>query len=206
MTYSKFGPLNSYYMNRITEISDKAIEAHSRTSVFTFVLRLPEYRDTGDSIACDPNLKAGLIERFTGALKSRIDAHQERRQREGYQVYPTDLRYVWVREVGQSGKSHYHVAVFVNKDTFNALGDYSKRDNNLGSYISDAWLSALGLLDFPEYRTLVSFTNTPHYLERLRQDRFEQQRRELLSHLGYFAKERTKQYSKEERSFGGSIR
>ncbi|WP_270421860.1 inovirus Gp2 family protein [Citrobacter amalonaticus] len=193
-------------MNRITEISDKAIEAHAKTSVFTFVLRLPEYRDTGDSIACDPNLKAGLIERFTGALKSRIDAHQERRQRKGYQVYPTDLRYVWVREVGQSGKSHYHIAVFVNKDTFNTLGDYSKRDNNLGSYISDAWLSALGLFDFPEYRTLVSFTNAPHYLERLRQDRFEQQRRELLSHLGYFAKERTKQYSKEERSFGGSIR
>ncbi|WOJ03057.1 inovirus Gp2 family protein [Citrobacter koseri] len=206
MTSSKFGPLNSYYMSRITEISDKAIEAHARTSVFTFVLRLPEYRDTGDSIACNPNLRAGLMERFTGALRARIDAHQERRQREGYQVYPTGLRYVWVREVGESGKSHYHVAVFVNKDTFNALGDYSRRDNNLGSYISEAWLSALGLLDMPEYRTLVSFTNTPHYLERLRQDRFEQQRRELLSHLGYFAKERTKAYSKEERSFGGSIK
>ena len=206
MTSSKFGPLNSYYMTRITEISDKAIEAHARTSVFTFVLRLPEYRDTGDSIACNPNLRAGLMERFTGALRARIDAHQERRQREGYQVYPSDLRYVWVREVGESGKSHYHVAVFLNKDTFNALGDYSRRDNNLGSYISEAWLSALGLLDMPEYRTLVSFTNTPHYLERLRQDRFEQQRRELLSHLGYFAKERTKEYSKEERSFGGSIK
>lgn len=206
MTSSKFGPLNSYYMNRITEISDKAIEAHARTSVFTFVLRLPEYRDTGDSIACNPNLRAGLMERFTGALRARIDAHQERRQREGYQVYPTGLRYVWVREVGESGKSHYHVSVFVNKDTFNTLGDYSRRDNNLGSYISEAWLSALGLLDMPEYRTLVSFTNTPHYLERLRQDRFQQQRRELLSHLSYFAKERTKAYSKEERSFGGSIK
>ncbi|MBE0131178.1 inovirus Gp2 family protein [Citrobacter amalonaticus] len=206
MTSSKFGPLNSYYMTRITEISDKAIEAHARTSVFTFVLRLPEYRDTGDSIACNPNLRAGLMERFTGALRARIDAHQERRQREGYQVYPTGLRYVWVREVGESGKSHYHVAIFVNKDTFNALGDYSRRDNNLGSYISDAWMSALGLLDMPEYRTLVSFTNTPHYLERLRQDRFERQRKELLSHLGYCAKERTKAYSKEERSFGGSIK
>lgn len=151
-------------------------------------------------------LRAGLIERFIGALKSRIDAHQERRQHEGYQVSPTDLRYVWVREVGQSGKSHYHVAVFVNKDTFNASGDYSKRDNNLGSYISDAWLSALGLLDFPEYRTLVSFNNTPHYLKCLRQDRFERQRQELLSHLDYFAKERAKEYSKEERSFGGSIK
>jgi len=60
-------------------------------------------------------LRAGLIERFTGALKSRIDAHQARRQRGGYQVYPTDLRYVWVLEVGQNGKYHYHVAVFVNK-------------------------------------------------------------------------------------------
>lgn len=143
------------------------------------------------------------MERFTGALKSRIAAHQERRQREGYQIYPTDLRYVWVREVGQSGKPHYNVAVFVNKDTFNALGDYSRRDNNLGSYISEAWLSALGLLDTPEYRTLVSFTNTPHYLKRLRLGCFERQRQELLSHLSYFAKERTKEYSKEERSFGG---
>lgn len=102
-------------MNRITEISDKAIEAHAKTSVFTFVLRLPEYRDSGDSITCDRILRAGLIERFTGALKSRIDAHQARRQRGGYQVYPTDLRYVWVLEVGQNGKYHYHVAVFVNK-------------------------------------------------------------------------------------------
>lgn len=64
-----------------------------------------------------------------------------RHQREDYQVYTTDLKYVWVQEAGQSTKFHYHVAVFVNKDTFNALGDYSKWDNNLESYISEAWLS-----------------------------------------------------------------
>jgi hypothetical protein len=193
-------------MSRITDITDKAIDTHARTTVFTFVLRLPEYRDLGDTLISNPNLKVGIMERFMAALKARIDAHQKRRQREGYQVYPTDLRYVWVREVGASGKSHYHVAIFVNKDTFNTLGDYSKRDYNLGSYISDAWLSALGLLSYPEYRTLVSFTNTPHYLERLRRDRIEQQRQGLLNHLSYFAKEHTKEYSKEERSFGGSIK
>lgn len=66
------------------------------------------------STAILANLKAGIIECFTGTQKSRIDAHQERRQREGHQVYPTDLRYAWGREVGQSGKFHYHVAVFVN--------------------------------------------------------------------------------------------
>ncbi|CNK71547.1 Protein of uncharacterised function (DUF3296) [Yersinia pseudotuberculosis] len=167
MTSSKFGPLNPDYMNRITEIINKATKAHARTSVFTFVLRLPEYRDTGDSIACDPNLKTGVMERFTGALRARIAAHQQRRKREKSQVCPTDLRYAWVREVGSSCKSHYHAAIFVNKYTFNGLGDYSKEDHNLGSYICEVWLSALGLLDFPEYRTLVSFNNTPHYLESL---------------------------------------
>ena len=98
------------------------------------------------------------------------------------------------------------MAIFVNKDTFNGLGNYSKEGHNLGSYICEAWLSALGLLEFPEYRTLVSLNNTPHYLERLRVDRYSQQLLELWRHLEYFAKERTKAYNKEARSFGGSIR
>lgn len=118
----------------------------------------------------------------------------------------TELRNLWVREVGKSGKSHYHMAIFVNKDTFNGLGDYSKEDHNLGSYICEAWLSALGLLEYPEYRTLISLNNTPHYLERLRVDRFGQQLLKLRSHLSYFAKEPTKSYTREERSFGGSVR
>lgn len=206
MLNSKPGPLNTDYMNRMEEIIKLATDAHARTAVFTFVLRLPEYRDQEDSIACIPNLAAGIMERLTGALKARIAVHQHRRKREGLQVCPTDLRYVWVREVGESNKPHYHVAIFVNKDTFNCLGDYSKKDRNLGSYICEAWLSATGLLAFPEYRTLVAFTNAPHFLEALREDRFEKQRKSLLNHLSYFAKERTKVYSREARSFGGSVR
>ncbi|MDM2838728.1 inovirus Gp2 family protein [Citrobacter sp. Cpo086] len=206
MTDSKFGPLNPDYMKRISEIINNATKVHARTCVFTFVLRLPEYRDNDDSIACTPDLKAGLMERFTDALRARIAAHQQRRKRKGLQVCPTNLRNLWVREVGKSGKSHYHMAIFVNKDTFNGLGNYSKEVHNLGSYICDAWLSALDLLEFPEYRTLVSLTNAPHYLESLRVDRFGQQILKLRSHLEYFAKERTKAYRKEERSFGGSVR
>ncbi|EDI1682093.1 inovirus Gp2 family protein [Salmonella enterica] len=206
MTDSKFGPLNSDYMKRIRDVTDLATNAHARTCVFTFVLRLPEYRDNDDSITSTPNLKTGLMERFTDALRARIAAHQQRRKRKGLQVCPTNLRYVWVREVGKSDKSHYHMAIFVNKDTFNGLGNYSKESHNLGSYICEAWLSALDLLEFPEYRTLVSFNNTPHYLERLWVDRYGQQFLKLQRHLEYFAKERTKAYSKEERSLGGSVR
>lgn len=35
--------------------------------------------------------------------------------------------------------------------------------------ICKAWLSATGLPGYPEYRTLVSFNNTPHILEALRE-------------------------------------
>lgn len=206
MTSSKFGPLNQDYMKRMSDIISKATKAHARTAVFTFILRLPEYRDTGDSIASNPNLSSGLMERFKGALKSRIVAHQKRLKRENSQVCPTDLRYFWVREVGESSeKNHYHVAIFVNKDTFRGLGNYSKEEHNLGSYISEAWLSALELLDFPEYRTLVAFRKT-HYLEFLHVDRYAQQYLGLRNHLEYFAKEYSKDYDKEERSFGGSVR
>ncbi|WP_336983073.1 MULTISPECIES: inovirus Gp2 family protein [unclassified Cedecea] len=206
MTSSHFGELNADYMKNISKVINNATGEHIRTSVFTFVLRLPDYYDKGDSIACTPDLRPGLMERFQGAFRARITAHQQRRKREKLQVCPTNTRHVWVREVGTSGKSHYHAAIFVNKDTFNGLGNYSEEDHNLGSYISEAWLSALGLLDFPEYRTLVAFNNTPHYLESLRVDRFGQQYLGLWRHLSYFAKEHTKVYSKEERSFGCSVR
>ncbi|EDX3147217.1 inovirus Gp2 family protein [Salmonella enterica subsp. diarizonae serovar 61:l,v:1,5,7] len=53
---------------------------------------------------------------------------------------------------------------------------------------------------------LDSLNNTPHHLERLRVDRFGQHFQKLQSHLEYFAKEHTKSYNKEERSFGGSVR
>ncbi|HDC4501918.1 TPA: inovirus-type Gp2 protein, partial [Enterobacter kobei] len=145
MTYCKFGEINPGYMKRITDIINFATTAHARTSVFTFVLRQPEHRDTGDSIACAPDLSSGLMEREIGALKARIAAPSKRRKREDHQVCPTDLRHSWVREVGDSGKCHYHMAIFVNKDTFNGLGNYSKKEHNLGSYICDARLSARGL-------------------------------------------------------------
>ncbi|WP_420245699.1 YagK/YfjJ domain-containing protein [Citrobacter sedlakii] len=75
--------------------------------------------------------------------------------------------YVWVREVGESDKPHYHVAISVNKDTFNCPGDYSMNDRNPGSDVREAWLSATGLSGDPEYRTLVAFNHTPHTLEKL---------------------------------------
>ena len=65
---------------------------------------------------------------------------------------------------------------------------------------------ALKVISVHEYRTLVSFNNTPHILEALREDRFEKQRKQLQGHLSYFAKERTKVYNREARSFGGSVR
>ncbi|MHA1067256.1 YagK/YfjJ domain-containing protein [Enterobacter ludwigii] len=40
--------------------------------------------------------------------------------------------------MGKSGQSHYHMAIFINKATFNGLGDYLKEDHNLGSYICEA--------------------------------------------------------------------
>lgn len=79
-----------------------------------------------------------------------MPAHLKRLEKAGSQVCPKGLKYVWAREMGSSGKNHYHKTIFVCKDTFKGLGNYSKEEHNLESYISEAWLSALDLLDFPE--------------------------------------------------------
>ncbi|WP_404273650.1 inovirus-type Gp2 protein [Yersinia similis] len=59
------------------------------------------------------------------------------------------------------GKKHYHIALFVNTDTFNGLGSYDEQGTGLTSLIQNTWLRAMKIRYWLEYRTLVHFPNHP---------------------------------------------
>lgn len=79
-----------------------------------------------------------------------------------------------------------------------------RRGTGLASLIREAWLSALQLGPYPEYRTLVHIPDNPLYYLDANATDYRAVYDKLTFRLSYFAKERTKSYSRDERSFGCS--
>ncbi|CNK41053.1 MULTISPECIES: inovirus Gp2 family protein [Enterobacteriaceae] len=208
----RHAPFNHAYLRNLLRVIDHALQEHASITVVRVDLHLPEYADTGDSITCDPNLNPGLISRFIASLNAKIDARRKSTQKRGKRTYHTDLTYLWCRETGDNQpewgvrKSHYHLALFVNTDAWHSLGSYGEKGTGLASLIQAAWLSALRMSEYTECRSLIHFPEHPlHYLDSQKAD-FKQQYDHLTFRLSYFAKERSKSYSREERSFGCSQR
>lgn len=155
-------PFNTHYLQQIMKVIWNALNDHSRTTVIRVDLRLPEYRDIGDSILSAPDLSQGLMSRFIESLKEKITTYLQRKAREGKRIHRSTLRYIWVREQPDlGGKKHYHIALLVNTDSFNSLGSYDDNGTGLASLIQKAWLSALRMRDYQEYRELVHFPDNP---------------------------------------------
>lgn len=191
-------PFNTTYLQRILRVIDNATAEHARTMAVRVDLRLP------DNMLIT---RQNLISRFIESLNAKITARYNSKQKQGKRSYPSHQRYAWVREVGEtSHKSHYHMVLFLNNDTFNGLGGYGEDATGLASLIREAWLSALDLSHQPEFWILARFPDNPLYYLDFHSDSYRVVYDKLMFRLSYFAKERTKDYSREERSFGCSQR
>lgn len=145
------------------------------------------------------------MSRFIDSLKAQIAAYRHQRTRGGKRCHYTSVRYVWVLEQPEpGGKKHYHLALFVNTDTFNDLGSYDETGIGLASMIQKAWWSAMDKRGWSEYLTLVHFAKNPLAYLNLNKPDFRKKLDALTFRLSYMAKHRTKRYSSTERSFGCS--
>ncbi|EAP9950616.1 inovirus Gp2 family protein [Salmonella enterica] len=203
---NRHAPFNKRYLERMWMVLNNAIDQYPRTLAVIAILRLPEYRDIDGSISNTSDHNGNVISRFIESLKEKITAYQNRKVRRNIRVHYSELRYAWVREYDQGGKPHYHIALFFNHDAFNTLGNYRNKSDNLGTLIENAWLSALSLSAFHEYRTLVHFPDNPLYYLHTHSTDFIDIYNSLTFRLSYFAKERSKIYSRDNRSFGCSQR
>jgi hypothetical protein len=191
-------PFNETYLQRMINVINNAITEHPRTLAIRVDLRLPDD---------ECSVRQGLMSRFIESLDAKIEARYRSKQKQGKRIYPCHLRHAWVREVGEENRrSHYHVVLFVNKDTFSGLGRYDENGTGLASLIQAAWLSGLGLSNQSDYRTLVHFPENPLYYLDINAEDYRTIYDRLTFRVSYFAKERTKSYCSEERSFGCSQR
>lgn len=187
---------NPYYQQRTEGVINNALSELTRIMALRVDLRLPpDYPDSPDD--------SKVITRFFDSLKAKLRYDTVRKASRWGRNLNNPLYYVWVREYGEmNNRRHYHLVLFVNKDIYHSPGVYNG-ENNLASFIQQAWCSATGLR-YPAYSRLVHFPeHGVVYLDR-NSPELSAQLAVLKQRTDYLAKDHTKPYHDGFRSFGTS--
>lgn len=183
------------YLERCYDVLMHALLRYPSVTGIRFDLHYP-----GDSPLPANAFSNTVMSRFIKTLRERIARDQLIASREGKRVHMTELDYVWVREIAESQRPHYHVMVFLNNQAFMSLGDPSKDWDNMAKRIRDSWAKALGL-DYDTAKYLVHFSEySSHCI--LRNDRKSIE--DAFRALSYCCKAYSKQYGHPGHSFGSS--
>jgi len=193
------------YLLSNKRVMDDALSTHPRTLAIRVDLRFP-------SIYHEPDYPRGNskseITRFIESFKSKVKSEIAKRKREGKRVHSCHVSYIWVLEYGENGSEHYHVALFLNNDSFRSLGSKTTPNESspLVNIIVEAWESALNI-SFEQAWNLVNIPLNPSYRLKLavcpEQDKIYC---DLFKRLSYFAKLDTKVYGAGERNSYGCSR
>lgn len=189
------GPLIVEYLDPIFTVIHRALNDHPRTLVVRIDLLFPRF------YKCDDD--NSVITRFIEKLRYCINADCRQRRANGARVHDTRLRYIWCREETDESDGHYHMLLFVNRDTYFQLGNPDSFDKGLAGMINTAWAyalrldhwNAIGTVNFPE--------NLLYHLQERSPD-FAQVFQDVFNRASYFAKAKTKTYGNRYRSFGVS--
>ncbi|EPU4807222.1 inovirus Gp2 family protein [Vibrio cholerae] len=199
---TEHGPLYVDYLEKMHDTIDLALGEYPRLMAIRVDLRFPKLRN---------NEKSGnVMTDFLRSLQSQIDHSGKRKKREGSaRVHPCKVRIAWVRERSSSINDHYHLVLMFNKDRFNWLGKTQTQQENLGSFIVEAWARVAGV-DYEEANGLVHFSKRKNsdsvVIHRLNcnTDDFDDAFDEFFKHISYLAKENTKHFGSGRRNFGHS--
>ena len=134
------GPFIREHLQRLHETMQRALDQHPRTFAFRVELKfpssgmLPSYAFTNE-----------VISRFFESFKAKIEHSRSMARRRNRYAHDCKVRYVWVREIGDSERPHYHLVILLNKDAYSVLGHFASERNNMFNRLEEAWASALRL-------------------------------------------------------------
>lgn len=184
------------YLCALHKVLRYALNEYGKVFAFRFDLRLPEVES--ESWAAGGNV---VVSRFIESLKSKIRHNRDVARKIYHRSHDTRLRYFWVREVGVTGRVHYHFVALVNRNAFNWLGDFQVPGrSNMANRVFDAWASALGL-PMEDVRELVHFPKFPAYSLDARD---QSSVNEFFQRASYLCKADTKSYGNGCHGYGAS--
>lgn len=195
----------SQYLESNRRVLDDALSIHPRTLAIRVDLRFPtNYHD--DDYPKYNNKPE--ITRFIESFKAKVNSKIIKRRREGKRAHSSNVNFIWVLEYGKNGSEHYHVALFLNGDSFLHPGGKSTPDKSspLINTIVEAWESALNV-SFTKAWDLVNIPPNASY--RLKSTEWPEKGTtycNLYERLSYLAKVNTKFYGVKRRKNYGSSR
>jgi hypothetical protein len=190
------------YLEKIDSVIFNSLTEHPRSLVIRCDLRLPKTSSCPDYPFAN---ESNVISKFVDSFKAKVFADLQKKIKFGTRVHPCSIRYIWTKERKEAETCHYHVALFLNNDTYNSLGDYSYSGKNNATRITEAWASSLSM-DFHEAKKLVHFPRNPLYYLNTKSSNFSVVYKQLFYRLSYFAKIETKLYGDGCKNFGCSRR
>ncbi|TRW48361.1 inovirus Gp2 family protein [Aliidiomarina halalkaliphila] len=193
--YQHRGPMIMEYLEASMDVIHRSLNEHPRTLAIRVDLRYPLFYQ------CRPD--SSVIARFTEKLRYLIAADIRERKARNLRVHPTSLRYIWCKESTEESVAHYHMMLFVNRDTYFQLGNYQSDGKGLAGMIRKAWTYALNI-DEQEAMGAVHFPENPIYHLKERSSDFAATFQDVFYRASYFAKADTKFYGNRYRSFGVS--
>lgn len=222
----KYLPCMTEYLEEIHGVFNSAIKEHTRTLIIRVDLHLP-----GRPVDPDypQEFESNIISKFIESFKAQIKADIKAKKRKNSRTHPCRVRYVWAKEWHdpmdkpelqkchdpldwselqdryEPNGNHYHVGLFLNKDTYNELGWFGSEINNMATRIIDAWISALDINPY-EAAGLVYFPrNCVYHIDNsINNSSRTKEIEDAFYRLSYLAKAKTKNYGDRSNSFGCS--
>lgn len=188
-------PMISECLETLHDVVSKSLKDYSRVFAFRFDLRFPGHMQADPVESCN-----SAVSRFIESFKAKIRHNRQSLAKDGVLYHDTKVRFLWVREVGDCARVHYHFVVLLNGHAFNCLGRYQALEGNISSRICEAWASALGEA-VEQAKPLVHFPNDPAYC--LRRNDSESVSR-FFNRASYLCKVQTKQCGHGHHGYGAS--
>jgi hypothetical protein len=183
------------YLQRNYEVMNHVLKKYSKVFAVRVDLHIPEGAKRMDT---------AVITRFMDSLKAQLksDYLSKSRSSEG-QVHASDVFYIWVKEVSNTGRDHYHICLFFNGHAYRCLGLYQLGRNNLYNRIHKAWASATETLINLVPGSIHIPANAQYHLIRNHPE-IEFMFQDLFRRISYFAKTDTKVFGDGSRHYGCS--
>ncbi|MDH0894611.1 MULTISPECIES: inovirus Gp2 family protein [unclassified Pseudomonas] len=193
------GPFIREYLSDLKRTIDSAMAEYPRVLAFRVDLRLPQEKDL-PSYACTNQ----VISRFFESFTRKIQYDQDRVRKRNRYARGCNVRYVWARETGESGRPHYHLLILLNRDAYYTMGRLGSARVNMISRMEESWANALEI----SVRQAKGLVHIPEHAE-YRVDRNvhaddEDELPALFYRASYLCKAATKSYGDRQRAYGTS--
>jgi hypothetical protein len=128
------------YLDSLDITIQSALADHAKVLALRLDLHFPDFYIKPASIS------RSFMSRFIDSFKAMVKSLKHRTELEGIRFHDSEVHYSWVREIGDRYKNeHFHLVLYLNGQTFQALGAVDISAAGIYGMVSRAWASALKL-------------------------------------------------------------